>query len=417
MHRLQRHFLFITVLAFAVTVNGCHKFAFRKIDPVQVGSPNSMDWPLAGGGADRVSQRNGSLALPLEQKARLKMTSALSQNLVVSGGMLYAPTLDGRLTAIDLAKLRVAVRKKLPQAHEAACAVVDSSMIIAQRFGSKTLYHYNIRSGKLLWQIDGGDITTEPIVADTLIFCAALYNHVDAYRRVDGRRLWQYRTAAPRSASEDKYGRGAEQIHASPALANGVLVVGTDSGLLIGLAAHTGAKKWELDTGRRTNNKSEVKSFAGGIYATPVIRRQTVYVGTLDQEFIAVDLLTGAERWRFPVGSKVTHAAAANDSLILFGANDGRLRAVNAESGEVRWEFRTASIIGTAPVIVGNQVFVGSLDHTLYCLDTRDGRLLWQQALEGRIRTNPIVWENYLIAACEDNLIYIFEAANSRGSF
>jgi outer membrane protein assembly factor BamB len=403
MYNFQRHIFFGAILALAALSSGCSKFAFKKILPSEAGLRSSANWPLAGGGADRVSQRDHGLALPLVQRLRLKMTSALGQNLVVSDGILYAPTLDGRLAAINLAKRRIQVRKKLPQTSEAACAVVDSSLLIAQRFGDKTLRHYNIRNGRLLWQIDGGDISTEPILSDSMIFCAALYKHVDAYRRSDGRRLWQYRTAS--------------QLHASPALADGVLVVGLEDGMLLALEARTGAKRWELDTGKKKNDGLAKTPFAGGIYATPVIRRQTVYVGTLDQEFFAVDLFAGAERWRLPVGSKVIHAAAANDSLVIFGANDGRIRAVDAASGAVQWEFRAGSVIGTSPIITGAQVFVGSLDHTLYCLDSRDGALLWRQTLEGRIRTNPIVWENYLIAGCEDNLLYIFEAANIHESF
>lgn len=400
MREWQRNFFVSLIVALALLSSGCSKFIFQKIDTPL---PGSNDWSFAGGSVDRSSQRNNGMALPLEERLRLKMTSAVSQNLVISDGILYAPTLDGRLTAINLAHLRLTVRKKLPQSYEAACAVVDSSLIIAQRFGGKTLLHYNVRSGKLLWQIDGGDIATEPIIADTLVFIAALYQHVDAYRRADGRRLWRYRTSS--------------QIHASPALAGGVLVVGTDDGLLLGLNATNGAKKWELDTGRRKGDKPAFAPLSGGIYATPVIRRQTVYVGTIDREFLAVDLLTGMERWRLPVGSKVIHGAAANDTLVVFGANDGRVRGVEAASGAVRWEFRAASVIGTSPTIVGNQIFFGSLDRTIYCLDTRDGALLWHQTLDGRVRTNPIVWEHYLITASEDNLLYIFEGANTRGTF
>jgi len=372
----------------AIVVGGCAKFAFQKIKPALVDLPVD-DWSLAGGGADRVSQRRASLALPLRELARLKMTSALGQNLIISDGILYVPTLDGRLAAIDLEKRKIFVRKKLPQAHEAACAVLDSSLIIAQRFGNQTLHHYNIRTGKLLWSIDGGDIATEPIVTDSAIFIAALYRHVDAYRRADGQRLWQYRAPA--------------SIHSSPALAQGVLVVGTDDGMLVALEARTGVKKWELQIG-------------SGIYASPIIRQQTIFVGTLDQEFLAIDLMSGEVRWRVPVGGKVVHGAAADDSLVVLGANDGHVTAVDAATGAVRWGFRAESVIGTSPIIAGDQVYFGSLDHSLYCLDILDGKLLWQRKLEGRVRTNPIVWDNYLVAACEDNLLYIFSPSDSTGS-
>lgn len=391
--RQRQFFAGFAVLALLCT--GCAKFVFQRIDTPL---PGSVDWPFAGGSTDRSSQRNNGVALPLEERLRLKMTSAVSQNMVISDGILYVPTLDGRLTAINLAQLRVAVRRKLPRSYEATCAVVDSSLVIAQRYGGKTLLHYNVRTGKQLWQVDGGDIASEPLIADSLVVVAALDKYIAAYRRADGRRQWQYRTSS--------------QIHASPALAAGVLVVGTDNGLLLGLQAANGSERWELDTRLR-----QEAAPGGGIYATPIIRRQTVYVGTVDQEFLAVDLFSGQVRWRLNAGSKVIHAAAANDTLVVFGANDGRVRGVGAANGAVRWEYRAASVIGTSPTIVGTQVYFGALDHTLYCLDTRDGTLLWHRTLEGRVRTNPVVWEHYLITACEDNLLYIFKGANVRGTY
>jgi len=391
-------YLFLySVILLSFMTGGCSKFAFRKIDDGQ--PANKFNWPLAGGGVERASHRPYNMALPLEEKKRFKMSSALGQNVVASNGYVFAPTLDGRLVAINLQQMRIKVKKKLPQAHEAACAVADSSMVLARRFGVNTLLHYNLRTGKLLWEVNAGDIATEPLIADTAIYCAALYNHVDAYRRSDGLRLWQYRTPA--------------QLRSSPALANGILVVGMDNGFLLGLDARTGSKKWEFDPDAGDEHKQQSVPFTGGIQATPIIRGNTVFIGTIGEEFIAVDLLTGAEQWRIPVDGKVIHAAAANDTLVIFGANDGRVRAVDAETGRLQWEFRTSSVIGTSPVIMGHQVFFGSLDHTLYCLDLRDGAVLWQYALEGRIRTNPIVWENYLITACEDNLLYIFASADT----
>jgi len=396
MKRLNFHFFLFAVILLAIINGGCSKFAFRKMDGQQ---QNKLNWPQAGGGIERASHRPYSMALPLEEKKRFKMSSALGQNLVASNGYVFAPTLDGRLAAINLQQMRIQVRKKLPQAHEAACAIADSSMVLARRFGVNTLLHYNLRTGKLLWDVNAGDIATEPLIADTVIYCAALYNHVDAYRRSDGLRLWQYRTPA--------------QLRSSPALANGVLVVGMDNGFLLGLDARTGSKKWEFDPNKGDVEKQHSVPFTGGIQATPIIRGKTVFIGTIGEEFIAVNLLTGEEKWRVPAGSKVIHAAASNDTLVIFGANDGLMRAVDAETGALQWEFRASSVIGTSPVIMGHQVFFGALNHALYCLDLRDGAVLWQYALEGRIRTNPIVWENYLITACEDNLLYIFASADS----
>jgi outer membrane protein assembly factor BamB len=341
---------------------------------------------VAGLTADRRSYKPAGISLPLEVVARFNLSSAVSQHLCAAGDHLFVPTLDGRLTTIDLHLLKMGSKKKLPGNHAATVATTGRALLVAMRFGRETLLHYDLASGRQLWEIDAGDIDSEPLVADSLVFVTAIYQHVDAYRLQNGSRRWQFPTDA--------------KLHASPALSEGVLVVASDNGKIYGLEAMSGKKRWEF-------------SCNAAVLATPAIHQQRVFIGTARDSIFAINLNDGALLWKRYLGAKVMHSPAAHDGVVIFASSDGAVRAFNAENGSPRWVFRAESVIGTSPLLTENLVIVGSLDHFLYALDSRTGEELWKYKLDGRVRTNPILVGKYLVAASEDRFVYIFGRPNS----
>ncbi len=159
---------------------------------------------------------------------------------------------------------------------------------------------------------------------------------------------------------------------------------------------------------------------------------ETAYVAS-NQAVYAVDLATGAERWRFPsepnraialyapplitddgliiLGGfdKVVHAIHASDGspawtfaqakdrfvggasqagdLILVPSSDHTLYALQRASGALVWSFETGAPLWAAPLVDGEAVYLPSQDHTLYALDLRTGKPLWSSDLSGARRS------------------------------
>ncbi|MDZ7343646.1 MAG: PQQ-like beta-propeller repeat protein, partial [candidate division KSB1 bacterium] len=122
---------------------------------------------VAGLTPDRRSYHAADVSVPLEVVARFNLSSAVSQHLCALNHHLFVPTLDGRLTTIDLQNLKIGGKKKLPGNHAATVATTGRTLLVAMRFGRETLLHYDLSSGRLLWEIDAGDIASEPLVADS----------------------------------------------------------------------------------------------------------------------------------------------------------------------------------------------------------------------------------------------------------
>ena len=375
----------LTYFFFIISLTACNRF----VAPLpETENPND-NWRMAGANPARTSQHAAELALPLAEIARFKLSSAAAQNLFVYNGVLFAPTLDGKLFTFDLATQRPLGKKKMPGSHAGTMALQNEHMIIAMRYGKETLLHFNLTERKKLWEIDAGDIASEPLLADSCVYVSAIYEHVDAYYLHNGERRWQFRATG--------------QLHASPALAENILIAATDRGKVYALHASTGASLWEAD-------------LAQPILSTPVIAAQHVYIGASRDLIVALELNTGAEKWRFKTEGRIFNAPALNDSLVIFGASDGVVRALRQRDGAVVWTFRATSGIGTSPLIAGGKIFFGSLDKNFYGLNVSTGALLWQWTLEGRVRTNPIVWKDRLIVASEDRYLYIFGPQENLGT-
>lgn len=344
---------------------------------------------MAAANPARTSQRETELNLPMVEAARYKLSSAAAQNLFVHNGILFAPTLDGKLFTINLETGRILTKKKMPGGHAGTLALQKQDMILALRYGKETLFRYNLAEGNKVWEIDAGDIASEPLIADSCVYVNAIYQHVDAYRLSDGSRRWQFRTEG--------------QLHGSPALTEDYLLAATDKGRVYALEVNTGKTVWEADV-------------AQPILSTPVIAHGQVYLGTARDLLLAFDLRTGAEKWRVKTEGRIFHAPAVSDSLVIFGASDGNVRALHARDGAQVWAFRAASGIGASPLVAGRKVFFGSLDRSIYCVDAGNGAELWQWHLEGRVRTGPIMWKDRLIVASEDRYLYVFGPQENLGT-
>lgn len=81
---------------------------------------------------------------------------------------------------------------------------------------------------------------------------------------------------------------------------------------------------------------------------SPVVVGDTACIGVRDEDgeeqcgLVAVDLATGARRWRVPAESLVEAAPAVADDLVLTTSIGGTLRALDIGTGAVRWEHRVA---------------------------------------------------------------------------
>ena len=89
----------------------------------------------------------------------------------------------------------------------------------------------------------------------------------------------------------------------------------------------------------------------------PIVVNNTIYFGSSDSNFYALDVESGYMRWVFKTRAPINSLPYADDKKVYFGSSDGFIYAVDQKTGEKEWDFNTghqvnSTVIGYEDMIV-----------------------------------------------------------------
>jgi len=173
-------------------------------------------------------------------------------------------------------------------------------------------------------------------------------------------------------------------VHASPAVVNGVVYVGSWDSYFYALDAATGKEKWRFKTGEDHQIYNQV-----GIQSSASVMDGTVYFGCRDSNLYAVDAATGQKKWAFNnKGSWVIGSPAVKDGKVYFGTSDtSMLYAVDAKSGTALFSLKyNRWPLFSSPTIAGNMLYLGSNEGKLMAIDLVGQKTAWTFHTDGSIQ-------------------------------
>jgi len=225
----------------------------------------------------------------------------------------------------------------------------------------------------------GGPIVTSPAVADGVVYIGSLDGHLYAIDQETGKEKWNFKSSRP--------------IASSPAVVDGTLYFVSSAGALVAIDTATGKPKWVFAA------EYERKFEAKGLHGYPS-SAQTI-----------------PDAWDI-----FTSSPAVANGTIYFGSGDGGVYAVDAASGLVRWKFATGDVVHASPAVVGGTVYVGSWDSYLYALDAETGQQRWSfksgddAAMHNQVgfQSSPAVVDGTVFVGCRDAHVYALDAATGR---
>jgi outer membrane protein assembly factor BamB len=94
-------------------------------------------------------------------------------------------------------------------------------------------------------------------------------------------------------------------------------------------------------------------------------------------EVVAVDLTSGAVKWRKPVPGGVVSPVAVRDGVAYFTATDGKVRAWDVRTGAEKWVYDAKAPFFAGPAVAPNAVYVADLRGVVHALNPADGKALW----------------------------------------
>lgn len=169
----------------------------------------------------------------------------------------------------------------------------------------------------------------------------------------------------------------------------------------------------------------------GPLWSDPVSDGESLWFGSDDGHFYALDLASGEQQWKFAAQNRVRGQAALGEKNIYFSADDGKLYALDKTSGELSYQVSLGSenILrqapayeqdnrfdwrGSSPLLSHGNIYVGSADGKVRALIAGTGAQIWQFQTEGSVRSRPVQIGETLIVGSWDGKIYGLDSATGK---
>jgi len=244
-----------------------------------------------------------------------------------------------------------------------------------------------------IWRagISAGTGRGSPVFVDGTVFVGTLRGELCAFRARDGVRIGRVSLG--------------NAIDGSPVI--------TDNNALVA-AAYTGESviRYDLISGAVVWTTP-----CGDVEATPLLLRERVYVGNTAGQFLCLDYRSGNPLWRFDIPANtmfkgIRSPAAAFDSIIVFGAENGNVYALGAGAGSVCWTYAAGEIVVAPPVIDDSLAYVGTSGGSVSALSVRTGRLLWRTRVDGAVTGSVVVADHKVIVSTARGIVYALSDTN-----
>jgi outer membrane protein assembly factor BamB len=288
----------------------------------------------------------------------------------VANGLVYFVARNGRLIALGTKdgapRWRVTAGPDLPWtwSHASGDFYISSPVLTADLVlfggGDGMLYAADAKSGKVRWKTATGErIRATPAVAEGGVFVGTASGRLYRFDLATGAKQWTYETAGV-AMDSGKFGWDRNTLQSSPAVANGIVYVGSRDGSFYAIDAKIGALRWKSDYG------------VPWVITSPALANGKVYLGSSDGHFVAsLDAETGKELWRTETGVLVWSSPAVAGDSVIAGDGAGRINAFDRTTGKQLWTFRAGtSDLYSSPVVDDDLVIAGSTDGAVYALRT-----------------------------------------------
>lgn len=320
-------------------------------------------------------------------------TQAYSTTITVekpaNNGTVYVGNLDGVLMAVDALTGAKKWEFKAGDAIESTPAVANGLVYVAS--WDKKLYAIDAATGVKKWEFLTNK--THPFAAPMVVNGIVYYGgdpYLYALDALTGAKKWQYKGDAVRT------------FDASPTVVDGIVYANlrTFAPPVFGMDALTGTLKWrsvETDGNGVLSSLSE---------SSPAIANGLLYIGSEGDGVSAFDLKTGSLKWRFTVASVANSSPTVVNGVLyigsgVFGKDNKKLYALNATSGAKRWEYviEESTAGYSSPIVADGIVYIGS-GSTLYAVDAASGAKKWDVKPE----TNNLIYSGPVVAS---GLVYL----------
>ena len=344
----------------------------------------AADWSMFKNDISRSGYTGDTVSPPLTLKWTKDLGFETDSSPVIVNNVLYIGTTFG-IHALDILSGNELWRYHTNGFVKSVPAVANDVVYFGAN--DRKFYALNAKDGTLLWINDAAldGYTTSAAVTNNMVYAMPKDGSFYAFDIMNGKIIWS-----------TLIGKASES---SPAVGEGIIAFGTDSGDIVALDVSTGKEKWHYNTGA-----IEIKS-------SPVIADGTLFVGSNDGSVYAITTDKGALKWKYSTSNNVESSPSVRNGVVYFGSTDSNFFALDALTGNVIWKFPNSGSVLSGPAISNDIVYFGTRNNFIYALDANSGKTLWKNSTGQNDKdyiTSPAISGNMLFAATHSGLLFAY---------
>ena len=264
--------------------------------------------------------------------------------------VVYVGSADGNVYALNASPDQTFVQLfwTFPTGDSVESSPTVAAGVVYVGSDDGTVFAINAGNGQEVWNYTtGGPVDSSPTVANGVVYVGSGDGNVYALNATTGAELWSFDTGGAVSAA---------------AVAAGTVYVGSGNGEVYALDAATGGELWSYDT-------SSGAGKAGA--SSPAVAGGVVYVGS-DSGVYAFNAATGAVLWNG--GPAFAASPAVAGGVVYVGSGFRQIYALSAATGAVLWSYATGGAVISSPAVANGVVYTGSDDDNVYAFDLSAGQ-------------------------------------------
>ncbi len=315
----------------------------------------------------------------------MTVTDGVTSTPAIVGEYVYVATLGGLILCLDLESGDVKWEyssvdpdepSNFPPAFIAPLTFANQTLYVGDDTG--VLHAVDAESGERRWkaQLDSDIVGAAGVVGDRVV-CGCSAGFLFGFHIEDGSEVWKFSTQGPVNGSQAFDG-------------DFTFVTGCDKPILRVVDVTSGEQSQEV-------------MLNGLMIASPALHNGILYYGDDSGRVLAIDWKAGVNIWEYEPDSRaeVHSAPAVKDDYVIIGSRDRNVHCINRRTGEPIWVFPTRGPVDPSPVIVGDRVFIASADKNIYGLRLADGAEVWSYNTGERITGSPAVGRGRLVIGTE----------------
>jgi outer membrane protein assembly factor BamB len=179
-----------------------------------------------------------------------------------------------------------------------------------------------------------------------------------------------------------------DRIVASALQVGNRIYIGTADNQMLALDAETGEKIWDFPTGH-------------SIWGSPTFKDDVLFITSLDRSIYALEAETGELIWQQTLGGAIASQAVVNDGLVYVSSFARGVHALSVETGEQQWLALADDWVWGAPALDNGVLYFASAQGDVHAVDAHTGEEVWRQEILGAVQTTPVVHGDILYVASE----------------